>query len=304
MLLGTNRRYKYFLNLMFSCDKMESREKDNSERQEFKVTRREFMLGVVAPILVAPGSILRQERDKIEEYIRQSSKNIPSGLRASVAKRGENMSNIFTPKIKIGINSHSNEAVLERVAKVTPNPSTVSLGNVVLGQNNEVELALVNNGPTSITIASFAISGSPQFAVTGQKGSFAVNSEALYWVTFTPTQLGAAPSSSLNITSPSTVPTVTKIPVTGTGVTEAYEVNLTWDAPVSSPDPVAGYNVYRAPAGNTSYQQINQNVIPASTTDYVDTAVQNGQTYDYIVESVDASGTTSAPSNMASVPVP
>jgi fibronectin type 3 domain-containing protein len=36
----------------------------------------------------------------------------------------------------------------------------------------------------------------------------------------------------------------------------------------------------------------------------VDTTVSNGQTYDYIVESVDASGVTSAPSNMASAAIP
>jgi hypothetical protein len=38
---------------------------------------------------------------------------------------------------------------------------------------------------------------------------------------------------------------------------------------------------------------------------YSDTnSIQDGLTYDYIVESVDASGNESAPSNMASVPVP
>ena len=39
-------------------------------------------------------------------------------------------------------------------------------------------------------------------------------------------------------------------------------------------------------------------------TSYVDTTAQAGQTYDYIVESVDASGVTSAPSNMASANIP
>jgi len=41
-----------------------------------------------------------------------------------------------------------------------------------------------------------------------------------------------------------------------------------------------------------------------ATTTFTDTNVTNGQTYDYIVESVDASGVTSAPSNMAAVPIP
>ena len=77
---------------------------------------------------------------------------------------------------------------------------------------------------------------------------------------------------------------------------------MTWDAPTSSSDPVAGYNVYRSPSGGTSYQELNTSAI--TQTSYVDTTVQDGQTYDYIVESVDASGVTSAPSNMASATIP
>jgi fibronectin type 3 domain-containing protein len=77
---------------------------------------------------------------------------------------------------------------------------------------------------------------------------------------------------------------------------------LTWNAPSNSSDPVAGYNVYRLPSGGTSYQLLNSSAI--TTTSYLDTTVTNGQTYDYIVESVDASGVTSTPSNMASANIP
>jgi len=79
-------------------------------------------------------------------------------------------------------------------------------------------------------------------------------------------------------------------------------VNLSWNPPASSTDPVAGYNVYRAPSGSTNYQQLNSAAVTGTA--YVDTTVLNNQTYDYIVESVDASGVTSSPSNMAAIPVP
>lgn len=83
-----------------------------------------------------------------------------------------------------------------------------------------------------------------------------------------------------------------------------YQVKLTWDAPVNSTDAVAGYNAYRAPGGGTSYQQINAAEIPLTPTAYFDLNVLPGQTYDYIVESVDASENTSAPSNETVIVLP
>jgi len=97
------------------------------------------------------------------------------------------------------------------------------------------------------------------------------------------------------------------VSLTGTGVSSstAYEVQLNWDAPSSSTDPVNGYNVYRAPSGSTSYQQLNTSTLPLNPTSYTDNYnIEDGQTYDYIVESVDAEGNTSVPSNMATATIP
>jgi hypothetical protein len=82
----------------------------------------------------------------------------------------------------------------------------------------------------------------------------------------------------------------------------SFKVNLTWDAPVSSPDPVAGYNAYRAPTGSTSFQQISTGLVVP--TNYSDLTPQPATSYDYVVESVDAEGVTSSNSNTATVPVP
>ena len=77
---------------------------------------------------------------------------------------------------------------------------------------------------------------------------------------------------------------------------------MSWNAPTNYADPVAGYDVYRALSGNSSYTQLNSTAMTQTT--YTDTNVQNGQTYDYIVESVDASGIQSVPSNTAVVSIP
>ena len=82
------------------------------------------------------------------------------------------------------------------------------------------------------------------------------------------------------------------------------EVNLAWDAPSSSPDPVAGYNAYRTQSGSTNYTLLNPAPLALTPTAYTDLGSGCGVTQNYIVESVDASGMTSEPSNVASATLP
>jgi len=88
----------------------------------------------------------------------------------------------------------------------------------------------------------------------------------------------------------------------GASSPSSYEVNLTWDAPASSPDPVAGYNVYRAVSGSSTYQLLNSSV--DTSTSYTDTTVADNTSYTYYVESVDAEGNQSVPSNTITISIP
>ena len=188
------------------------------------------------------------------------------------------------------------------VATLSVNATTITFGNVSLNSPATQTLILTSTGTAAVTVSAGSVSGSG-FTVSG--GSYPItlspNQTATLSAQFDPTVAGAA-TGQLTITSNSSTGSSTGVSLSGTGVSVAYEVNLTWDAPTSSPDPVAGYNVYRAPSGSTNYQQINSATV--TQTAYADTTVVNSQTYDYIVESVDASEVTSAPSNMAAVPVP
>jgi fibronectin type 3 domain-containing protein len=92
------------------------------------------------------------------------------------------------------------------------------------------------------------------------------------------------------------------VSLSGTGTRTSYQVDLSWSAPSSSADPVAGYNVYRSTSGSSAFQLLNASVDTQTT--YVDTAVQNDFTYDYYVESVDAFGITSVPSTTITVEIP
>jgi fibronectin type 3 domain-containing protein len=120
-------------------------------------------------------------------------------------------------------------------------------------------------------------------------------------VQFDPTTTGAV-TGQLTIKSNSTTNSTAAIALTGTGAAASYSVDLGWDAPTDSVVPIAGYNVYRAVSGSSSYLLLNT-ALDAQTA-YVDSSVQPGVSYDYMIESVDTSGVESAPTNPILVTVP
>jgi fibronectin type 3 domain-containing protein len=117
---------------------------------------------------------------------------------------------------------------------------------------------------------------------------------------FEPATAGAL-TGQITISSNSTSESSAVVTLSGTGTAAAHEVNLSWDAPASSPDPVAGYNIYRA-TGTGSFVLIN--LSPVSATAYVDSTVVSGTTYSYEVMSVDSSGVQSVASNQITVTIP
>ena len=120
-------------------------------------------------------------------------------------------------------------------------------------------------------------------------------------IEFDPITAGVA-DGTVTLTSNSSTGTTSTISLSGTGVAQSYEVILTWDAPTASSIPVAGYNMYRAASGSSTYQLLNSLI--ESSTSYSDTTVANNTSYTYYVESVDAEGNQSAPSNSYTVSVP
>jgi hypothetical protein len=183
------------------------------------------------------------------------------------------------------------------------NATSVAFGNVNLNTPSTQSVTLSSTGTAAVTVSAAAVSGSG-FTISGAAFPLTLSSSqgATINVQFDPTVAGAA-NGTLTIVSTSLTNPTAIIGLSGTGVAAgAYQVNLSWDAPTASPDPVAGYNVYRSTSGVSSYVQLNSTVV--TDTAFVDSSVQNGQTYDYIVESVDAAGIESTPSNAAVVPIP
>ena len=88
----------------------------------------------------------------------------------------------------------------------------------------------------------------------------------------------------------------------GSQTSAPHKVQLSWSPPRTSGSTLTGYNVYRATVGISSYALLNPTIDTA--TSYLDTNVQSGLTYNYIVKSVDSQGSESGPSNSTQVTIP
>jgi len=102
--------------------------------------------------------------------------------------------------------------------QLTPTPTSLSFGNVVIGNNQSLTETLTNSGGSSLTISAATVTGSgmsisglslPLTLTAGQSTTFSVK--------FAPAATGAV-SGNVTITSNGSNPTL-NIPVSGTGVT-------------------------------------------------------------------------------------
>ena len=179
--------------------------------------------------------------------------------------------------------------------------TTLAFGSVATNTAATGSVTLTSTGTSAVTVNSASISGTG-FSITG--GSFPAtlnpNQTMAVKVQFDPTTAGSA-TGSLTISSNSTTGSPAAVALSGTGTATPEEVNLTWTAPANSVDPVAGYNVYRA-LGSGAFQLVNSSIDTSTT--YIDTSVVDGNTYNYLVKSVDQSGVESTASNQITVVVP
>jgi hypothetical protein len=186
-------------------------------------------------------------------------------------------------------------------AQLAISTASLSFGSVTVNTATTQSLTLTSTGTSPVTVNSAAITGSG-FTTVG--GSFPVTLNPAQTlslqVQFEPTTTGAL-TGQITISSNSTSGSTAVVSLTGTGAAAAHEVNLSWDAPASSPDPVAGYNIYRA-TGTGSFVLINSS--PDSAPTYADSTVASSTTYNYEVMSVDSSGNQSVASNQITVTTP
>jgi hypothetical protein len=185
--------------------------------------------------------------------------------------------------------------------QLTLGATSLNFGSVSVNSSTTQSLTLTSSGTSALTLNSASITGAG-FTIVG--GSFPVtlnpNQSMTLQVQFKPAASGSA-TGQLTISSNSSSGGTAAVSLSGTGAAVAHSVTLSWSAPSSSPDPVAGYNVYRV-TGSGSSQLMNSTI--DTQTAYVDSSVVSGTTYIYFVKSVDSNGIESDSSNQTTVTIP
>ena len=188
--------------------------------------------------------------------------------------------------------------------ELSVNATSVPFGDVTEGSPAFQSVTLSSSGTAAVTVSAGSVSGSG-YTISGVSFPATLNpgATATLEIEFDPATAGVS-NGTITLTSNSSTGTTSTISLSGTGVTSSSsnEVTLTWDAPTDSSDPVAGYNIYRAVSGSYGYQMLNSSV--DTSTGFTDTTVAANTSYTYYVESVDAEGNQSAPSNTYAVSIP
>ena len=161
---------------------------------------------------------------------------------------------------------------------------------------------MISSGTAPVTVSAATLTGAG-FSASGVTFpvTLSPNQSLTLQVQFDPTRAAAAVGQ-LTIKSDSATGSTTQISLNGTSTAMQHSIDLNWNAPSNSPVPVASYNVYRSTNGGATLTKLDST--PDGQTDYTDTAVQSGATYNYAVKSVDASGVESAASNQIILAIP
>ncbi|HXP79848.1 MAG TPA: choice-of-anchor D domain-containing protein [Verrucomicrobiae bacterium] len=208
----------------------------------------------------------------------------------------------FTVAVSNGAGSAtSNAAVLTVSASsllLNSSASSLSFGNVTMPNSGTQTVTLTNAGNSIVTISTVTVSGAG-FNATGASGVMLNPGQAAtVTATFTPASAGAV-TGKISVASNATN-SPDSIALSGTGVVAvSHSVALTWSPSASS---VVGYNTYSSQQSGGPYTKMTST--PDAATSYTDSNVQAGQTYFFVVTSVDSSNVESAFSAEVSALIP
>ena len=185
------------------------------------------------------------------------------------------------------------------VSTLSSSATSLAFGSVNVSNASTQSVTLTNAGSASVTISNVLVAGAG-FGATGVSSGLILSSgqSAALSVTFDPAA-GGSVTGSITVTS-NAANSPMAIALSGTGVAPtSYSVLLSWTASTS---PVTGYNVYSSTVSGGPYTKVTPT--PVTSTDYTDSSVQAGNTYYFVVTSVNSENQESAYSAQASAVVP
>ncbi|HEV2500518.1 MAG TPA: choice-of-anchor D domain-containing protein [Terriglobia bacterium] len=179
------------------------------------------------------------------------------------------------------------------------NPSSLSFGNITIGNNSVLPVVVTNTGTTSVTISQASATPGAGFSLTGPSLpiTLAAGQNTTFNVTFTPTATGSATGNLSVVSDASSTPAAASLSATGVN---KHSVTLAWVASTSTG--ITGYNVYSGTVSGGPYTKLNSSLVTSTT--YTDSTVQAGQTYYYVTTAVESQSAESADSNQATAVVP
>jgi len=185
------------------------------------------------------------------------------------------------------------------VSNLSSSATTLAFGSVNVSSASTQSVTLTNAGSASVTISNVLVAGAG-FSATGVSSGLILSGgqSAALSVTFDPAAGGGVTGSITVTSNAANSPMV--IALSGTGVAPtSYSILLSWTASTSS---VTGYNVYSGTVSGGPYTKVTPT--PVTSTDYTDSSVQAGNTYYFVVTSVNSENQESAYSAQASAVVP
>jgi hypothetical protein len=196
----------------------------------------------------------------------------------------------------------SNAAILTVNAStllLNSSSSSLSFGSVNVSSSSNQSVTLTNAGNSSVTISNVTVSGAGFNASGVSSGTIlAPGQTATLTASFAPSSAGSVTGTVAVASNATNSPD--SISLSGTGVAAVnHSVALSWSPSTST---VVGYNAYSSTQSGGPYTKMTST--PVAAMSYTDTAVQAGQTYFFVVTSVDSSNVESAFSAEVSALVP
>lgn len=182
-------------------------------------------------------------------------------------------------------------------SQLTVSPSTLGLGNVVVGSSGSASGSLTATGG-SVTVTA-ATSNNSVFAIGGISLPVTIpaGQSIPFRITFSPLVSGGA-NATLTFSSNAQTSSIAET-LTGNGTpAPTHSVSLNWNASTSGD--ITGYNIYRAVYSTScgAFKKLNSSL--NLTTLYTDSTVTDGVSYCYATTAVNSTNQESRYSNIAS----